>query len=356
MKVKKILIIAGGTGGHIFPALAVADELQKQGVVIEWMGTEAGMEKKLVGDRYPIYYLSVKTFRGKNIVQKCFAPFRLINAVLSSLIIINKINPDVVLGMGGYATGPGGIATWLLRKKLVIHEQNAAPGLTNRILSRFATTVLEAFPNAFPKKTKAATVGNPVRPSIIKMAHDHRYYSTREKPWRILILGGSQGAQFINRLMMDFVAKSADRRTFLLWHQTGMKDFETVKAAYAVYEDFPHRVAPFIERMDEAYTWADIVISRAGALSVAEIEAAGLPSILIPYPFATDDHQYKNALFLRKNGASVIFRETEITADKLKQCLEEQFFSQKQLQQMSNQAKLCARPDALSSIIGFLNQ
>lgn len=351
MKTKKLLIIAGGTGGHIFPALAVAEALQKKGVVIEWMGTVAGMEGKLIAHRYPIHFLPVKTFRGTSIAKKCVMPFRLIQSVLLAYCIIKKINPDQVLGMGGYASGPGGIAAWLLRKKLVIHEQNAHAGLTNRILSRFATTILQGFPNTFPVKTHAITVGNPVRTSIQQIAHTKDYYLKREVPWRILILGGSQGAQFINHLMVHFVNHHSARNTFLLWHQTGQRDFDWVKTAYTSLENFPHRVAPFIEKMEEAYAWADMVIARSGALTTSEIATVGLPSILIPYPYATDDHQYKNASFLEKNGAAVIFRETELTAEKLSACLQDRFFSQKHLQQMSIHAKLCARPNAVSEIM-----
>src|SRR3990167_6119440 len=189
---KKLLIIAGGTGGHIFPALAVADALQQAGVVIEWMGTTVGMEKKLVGDRYPMHFLPVKSLRGKGFLAKLSSLFYLVGATLSALRIIYKMKPDAVLGMGGYASGPGGIAAFLLRKKLVIHEQNAKAGMTNRILSHVANKVLQAFPGALPK---AETVGNPVRASILKMAHTQDYYQKRQAPWRILVLGGSQGAQ-----------------------------------------------------------------------------------------------------------------------------------------------------------------
>ena len=352
---KKILIIAGGTGGHIFPALAVADELQKQGVIVEWMGTTFGMEKKLVGNRYPIHYLRVKTFRENNLVEKCLLPVRLLSAVFSAYRIIKKINPDVVLGMGGYASGPGGITAWLARKKLVIHEQNAHAGFTNRVLSRFASVTLEAFPDSFSKNTKVITVGNPVRAAIQKIAHPKAYFANREMPWRILVLGGSQGAHFINQLLMDFVSANTNRQAFLLWHQTGAKEYEKVKAAYAQYEAFPHRVAPFIEKMDEAYAWADIVIGRAGALTVSEIAVVGLPSILIPYPYATDDHQYKNALFLQKNKAAFIFRQQDLTVEKLTACLQNNFFSQKQLQMLSTNAKRSAVADATANIIRSLS-
>lgn len=345
---KRVLIIAGGTGGHIFPALAIAETLQKQGFSIEWMGTEAGMEKKLVGDRYPMHFLPVKTFRGKNIFVKIAAPFRLTFSVLQAVFMIRKIKPTVVIGMGGYASGPGGIAAWLLRKRLIIHEQNAIAGLTNRLLSRFATTVLEAFPNAFSKTVRAITVGNPVRNTI-----KFKDYIVHE-PLRILILGGSQGAQFINQLMIDFVAKTEDRKKVLIWHQTGQRDFERVKKAYAMLEDFPHRVAPFIDKMDDAYAWADLVIARSGALTVSEIAAVGLPSILIPYPFAADDHQYYNAQFLSAQKAAVVFRETEIIVEKLQDCLEGWMQSPEILKEMANAAKHALQNDAVVKICEFV--
>ncbi|MCX7125278.1 MAG: undecaprenyldiphospho-muramoylpentapeptide beta-N-acetylglucosaminyltransferase [Gammaproteobacteria bacterium] len=351
---KRLLIIAGGTGGHIFPALAVADELQKQGVLIEWMGTEAGMEKKLITNRYPISYLPVKTFRGKNIVVKLAAPFRLIHAVFLAYRAIKKINPDVVLGMGGYASGPGGMATWLLRKPLVIHEQNAIAGLTNRILSHFAKTVLQAFPNAFSKRKRAITVGNPVREQIQALSRPENYYEERKRPWQILVLGGSQGAQSVNRLVMNWFSACADRESFLIWHQTGQKDFQTVQKTYQESPEMVYRVSQFIDKIEEAYAWADLVICRSGALTVSEITAAGLPSVLIPFPYAADDHQYANAQFLVQAGAGVVFRESGLTAEKLNDCLEGLFSSPKHLHLMAAQAKLCASFEATSKIIDYL--
>ena len=347
---KKLLIIAGGTGGHIFPALTIADALQKQGVVIEWIGTEAGMEKKLIADRYPLYFLPVKTFRGKSVCEKFIAPFRLLYTVFLAYRMIKKINPDVVLGMGGYASGPGGIAAWLLRKHLVIHEQNAKAGLTNRLLSCFSKKVLQAFPNTFSKRKHAITVGNPVRAAIQNVTHTKHY----AKPYRILVLGGSQGAQTINQLMTKWVSLFDDRESYFIWHQTGQKDFQTVLEGYQSWPEVIYRVSPFIEKIEEAYAWADLVICRSGALTVSEIAAAGLPGILIPYPFAADDHQYENALFLQRKEAAIVFRESELTAEKLNDCLKDLFSLSKRLHLMSNQAKLCARPEAVAEIIAAL--
>lgn len=343
---KKLLIIAGGTGGHIFPALTIADYLKAQNVSIFWMGAEAGMEKQLVADRYPLYLLPVKGLRGKNLIEKLKTPFRLIKSVFLAYHYIQKIQPDVVLGMGGYASGPGGLAAKLARVPLVIHEQNALPGLTNKVLSKIATKTLQAFPSAFSKN--AVTVGNPVRASIVSVKRSDDYYRWREKPWKILVLGGSQGARFINQLLMDFIKLNPDG--YLVWHQTGKNDVERVRDAYAAYPGCIFRVEPFITTMDDAYAWADLVIARSGALTVAEVAMVGLPAIFIPFPLAVDDHQYRNALFLAKNGAAKVFRETEITARTLLTTLNA-LCASSVLTVMSQAAKQLAAPNAVEDIV-----
>lgn len=353
---QRLLIIAGGTGGHIFPALVVAETLQKQGVLIEWMGTEVGMERRLVGDRFPMHFLPVNALRGKGWKTKLFAPFRIMRAVWLAYRCIQKINPDVVMGMGGYASGPGGLAALLLRKPLVIHEQNARAGLTNRLLSRVATTVLQAFPNAFSNSVPAVTVGNPVRDSILKLGMQERDWETRKKPWRILVLGGSQGAQAINQLLVEWVLTSQHRDAFSIWHQTGQKAFESTTQSYRAFPDQVYRVAPFIEKMEEAYEWADMVICRSGALTVSELAAVGLPSVLIPYPHAVDDHQYANALFLAKSDAGVVFRESELTPKKLDDFLQNVLAHPERLHLMAEKAKICARRDAVLEIIRKLGE
>ncbi|MDP1574250.1 MAG: undecaprenyldiphospho-muramoylpentapeptide beta-N-acetylglucosaminyltransferase [Coxiellaceae bacterium] len=348
---KTVLIIAGGTGGHIFPALTIADHLKQQGIAVYWMGAEVGMEKNLVGNQYPLYLLPVKGMRGKSVLEQLKTPFRIIKSVILAYQHIKKIKPDVILGMGGYASGPGGIAAKLLGIPLVIHEQNAFPGLTNKVLSRVATTVLQAFPNTFSKK--AMTVGNPVRTAIQKITRPDDYYQTRGKPWKILILGGSQGAHFINQLMMDFL-KENHTDDFLVWHQTGRKEFDVVNTAYAASTNNVYRVSPFIDSMDEAYAWADMIIARSGALTVAEVTMVGLPAIFIPFPLAVDDHQYHNAFFIEKNQGAKIFRESELTAEKLRICLQESFFSAEKLQKMSSHAKTCAAREAVADILQYI--
>lgn len=346
---KKLLIIAGGTGGHIFPALVVAETLKKQGVLIEWLGAEVGMERQIVADHFPLYCLPIKALRGKSFWTKCVAPFRIVNSIVLAYRYIKKINPDVVLGMGGYASGPGGVAAWLLRKPLIIHEQNATPGLTNRWLSRIATTVLQAFPDAFPHSVGAITVGNPVRASIQAISKTNK--PVRKKPLHVLVLGGSQGAQLINRLVPQLRAYMKNPEAVIFWYQTGKRDFDAVRNATTQCVNHKDQIAPFIEKMEEAYSWADVAICRAGALTVSELAAAGLPSILIPYPHAADNHQYANALFLVDAKAAIVMPETEMSADKLSQCLENLISSPQQMEQMSAAAKKCAQLDTVSTII-----
>jgi UDP-N-acetylglucosamine--N-acetylmuramyl-(pentapeptide) pyrophosphoryl-undecaprenol N-acetylglucosamine transferase len=350
---KKILIIAGGTGGHIFPALTIGHHLQQQGVSVSWMGAEIGMEKNLVGNQFPIYFLPVKGLRGKGLLRKLRAPFDIVKSIWLSLRHIQTIKPDVVLGMGGYASGPGGIAAKLARIPLVIHEQNALPGLTNKILSKMANTVLQAFPDTFAKSARAITVGNPIRPAIQSVVRASNHYQTRQKPWKILVLGGSQGAHFINQLVVDFFKKGAE--DCVVWHQTGQKDLDAVSAASKAYAKQVHHVVPFIQDMNEAYAWADVIIARSGALTVYEVATVGLPAIFIPFPQAVDDHQYYNANFVAKNKGAVIFRESELSADQLSATLHDLFSSMEKLQAMSDAAKVCVKRDAvqvISTILG----
>lgn len=349
---KRILIIAGGTGGHIFPALAIADHLKQQGVDVQWMGAATGMEKNLVGDRYPLYLLPVKGLRGKSVIEKLKTPFRLLKSLLLAYRTIQKIKPDVVLGMGGYASGPGGLAAKLLGIKLVIHEQNALPGLTNKLLSRIANITLQAFPHTFSETTKAVTVGNPVRLSIQQQVRADNYYQQREKPWKILILGGSQGARFINELIVKWVQTKPSHIT--IWHQTGRHEIEKIKAVYADFPEIIFQAAPFIENMDEAYAWADMIIARSGALTVYETATVGLPAVFIPYPLAVDDHQYRNALFIAKNKGAYVCRESEIGVEKLEEIVQTLSAAPEKLQEMSSNAKMCVERDAVTKIVSFL--
>ncbi|MFO7604085.1 MAG: undecaprenyldiphospho-muramoylpentapeptide beta-N-acetylglucosaminyltransferase, partial [Gammaproteobacteria bacterium] len=287
---RHIMIMAGGTGGHIFPALAVAHELRQQGHRVTWLGTPHGMEARLVPQAgYAMEYISIQGLRGHGVARWLLAPFKLLGAILQALRILSRQRPHVVLGMGGFVAGPGGVASWLWRCPLVIHEQNAAPGLTNRLLARLATTVLQAFPNSLPK---ARLTGNPVRDSISRLAPPEQRYAQRQDALRILILGGSQGALILNQIVPAALARVGAQPPLQIWHQCGERHLQATLETYA--DAGVHaRVAAFIDDMAEAYAWADLVICRAGALTIAELAAAGVAAVLIPFPHAVDDHQTK---------------------------------------------------------------
>ncbi len=347
---KRILIIAGGTGGHIFPALAVARALRGKGVDVQWLGSHVGMEGDLVAGEFPISYVSVKAIRGKSLLSKLLSPLRLLLATWQAWRIIKRLKPDVVLGMGGFVSGPGGLAARLARKPLVIHEQNAVAGLTNRALSKLAKAVLQAFPDAFPKKTAAETIGNPVRPTISNLASPAERLRNREGPLRILVLGGSQGARAINQSMMRVLSQYQHADELQIWHQTGKLDFETVQRAYRSVA-IRVTVEAFIKNMAEAYGWADLMICRSGALTISEIAAVGVASILIPFPYAVDDHQYCNGSYLASAGAAEIIRQKELTDEGLAQMIRDFAQDRSRLITMAEKARALAKPEALSAII-----
>ncbi|MBS1212106.1 MAG: undecaprenyldiphospho-muramoylpentapeptide beta-N-acetylglucosaminyltransferase [Proteobacteria bacterium] len=288
----RIMILAGGTGGHIFPALAVARELLDRGNEVIWMGSKAGMETRVVPEAgIPLRQLAVSGFRGKGLLAKLAAPFRLTRACLQAAQILVTDRPSVVLGMGGFVAGPGGFMARLFGIPLVIHEQNRIPGTTNRILVKFAALVLEAFPRSFPDSANARCVGNPLRREIGKAVPEEKA-RTGEK-LKVLVVGGSQGAQALNELVPEAIALCG--RAVSVLHQTGAAMREETEAHYRRLGADEARVVPFIEDMAEAYDWADLAICRAGAMTVSELTAAGLPAVLVPFPFAIDDHQTANA-------------------------------------------------------------
>mgnify|MGYP000456262009 FL=1 len=311
----RILIMAGGTGGHVFPALAVADELRSRGHDVFWMGTEKGIEAKLVPTAgYPITYISVQGLRGNGLLGWLLAPFKLVKAVSEAISAIKQIKPNVVLGLGGFASGPGGVAAKLLAKPLVIHEQNAIPGLTNRVLSLIAQRVLQGFPNSFSASRKAEWVGNPVRTTIESLAEPETRLAGRTSPVRVLVLGGSLGAKSLNTVLPE--AFSLIETELDIKHQCGVRHLEDCQQNYkksAVNAE----VTAFIDDMAAAYAWADLVICRAGALTIAEVSAAGVASLLVPYPYAVDDHQTHNATALVKAGAARLMQESALTVTSL---------------------------------------
>ena len=310
----RILIMAGGTGGHVFPALAVAEELKNCAVDVFWMGTEKGIEAKLVpAADIPISYIKVQGLRGNGVVGWLLAPFKLIKAVIEALNVIKTIKPDVVLGLGGFASGPGGVAAKLKAKPLAIHEQNAIPGLTNKLLAHFARKVMAGFPDSFSQKTQAEWVGNPVRATIEHIAAPQIRYQDRTGSLRLLVLGGSLGARALNTFIPQALALLDDKQCPQVKHQCGPKHIKDCQQAYEAAE-IEAEIVPFIDDMAANYAWADLVICRAGALTVAELAAAGVAALLVPYPYAVDDHQTYNASALVNVGAALLIQEKELTA------------------------------------------
>jgi UDP-N-acetylglucosamine--N-acetylmuramyl-(pentapeptide) pyrophosphoryl-undecaprenol N-acetylglucosamine transferase len=319
--VTRILIIAGGTGGHVFPALAVAEQLCAQGVEVIWMGTRLGLEARIVPPAgIPMEWVRISGLRGKGLLSWCWAPFKFLFALIQALMILLKCRPMAVLGMGGYTAGPGGVMTWLLRKPLLIHEQNAIAGLTNRILARLAVMTMEAFPGALPQTCKPVVTGNPVRKEIAASPEPAARYQGRTDSLRLLVLGGSLGAQVLNDVVPQAVEMIPPECRPEIWHQAGRRDNDRTHTIYKG-SGVAARIEPFIDDMAQAYQWADLVLCRAGALTIAELAAAGVASILVPYPFAVDDHQAHNAAYLVEANAAILIRQDDLTADHLSKLL-----------------------------------
>ena len=352
MSNRPILVIAGGTGGHVYPALAVARALQEQSREVVWLGTHRGLESRVVpAAGIPIEWVAVSGLRGKGFLQLLLAPFRLIYALSQSLIVMWKHRPAAVLGMGGFVSGPGGLAAWLTRRPLVIHEQNAIAGLTNRLLARLARVVLQAFPGSFNAASDAETVGNPVRADIAAIDSPDTRFAGREGPIRLLILGGSLGALALNQVVPAALAMLPVSLRPVVRHQAGERTLREAQTAYREH-GVDADLRPFIEDMAEAYAWADLVICRAGALTVAELSAAGLPAIFIPFPAAVDDHQTANAEPLVAAGAAEIMQQRDMNERKLATLLQSWLGSREALLERAQKARTLAQPDALSRIAG----
>ena len=302
-----VFVMAGGTGGHVIPALAVARGLAQKGYAIRWLGTAAGIEAQLVPQAgFPIDWLRIGGVRGKNLLTRVLTPWRLIRAVFSARRYFARHKPVLVLGLGGYASGPGGLAARWLGIPLVIHEQNAIAGLTNRVLARLADQTLAAYLNAFPRAPGSFTVvGNPVRPEIVAIPGVAQRQIGRRGPVRILVLGGSLGAKALNDTLPSALSRVSQQLPISVWHQTGTRNLDSARTNYthcAWAEGSDYRVVPFIDDMAAAYAWADFVIARAGALTVAEISVAGVGALFVPFPHAVDDHQTANAAPLVHSG------------------------------------------------------
>ena len=347
---RPVLIMAGGTGGHVFPALAVAERLRARGVPVVWMGTRRGLEATLVpkaGIR--MEWIGVAGLRGKGVRRFLEMPLMLGRAFWQAGKILRRLRPCVVLGMGGFTSGPGGVVAWSFGIPLVVHEQNAIAGLTNRWLARIANRVLEAFPATFPTARQALTVGNPVRESIGLLPHPAERFSGRDGRRRLLVVGGSQGALALNRLVPQALALLGENDRPEVWHQVGGQLREAAEAAYRD-AGVTARLTPFIEDMADAYGWADLVLCRAGALTIAELAAAGVGSILIPFLFAVDDHQTVNARFLEQEGAALVCRQVELTAERLAEILRELLGDRARLLHMAEAARRMTKLEAAERV------
>jgi UDP-N-acetylglucosamine--N-acetylmuramyl-(pentapeptide) pyrophosphoryl-undecaprenol N-acetylglucosamine transferase len=341
---KTIMIMAGGTGGHIFPALAVAHSMRDAGWRVVWLGNPDGMEARLVPQHnFEMVNLKFAALRGKGILRKLLLPLNLLKGFWQAQKAIRQIQPDVVLGMGGYITFPGGMMAVLLGKPLVVHEQNSVAGLANRVLAEVADRIATGFPDVL---SKGVWAGNPVRPEIAKIAPPAERFAERTGALRVLVIGGSLGAQALNEMVPKGMALLPESEQPQIVHQAGEKHIEALKANYAAVGVQAHCVS-FIEDMAGAYEWADLVICRAGALTVAELAATGVASILVPFPHAVDDHQTGNAKFLLNVGGAFLLPQSELTPESIALIRN---YSRGQLLEMAEKARSLAKPDATEEV------
>ncbi|MEZ7279453.1 undecaprenyldiphospho-muramoylpentapeptide beta-N-acetylglucosaminyltransferase [Pseudoalteromonas sp. 68 DY56-GL68] len=349
---KKLLVVAGGTGGHIFPGIAVADFLKQQGWQVSWIGTPDRMEATVVPKHnIEIDFIDVKGVRGNGIKRLIKAPFMVMNAIFQARKILKAQRPDVVLAMGGYVTGPTGIAAKSLGIPLVIHEQNAVAGMSNRWLAKFASKVLAAFPSAFAKG-QCEVVGNPVRASVAQVSA--KQTST---PINILVVGGSLGAQVLNRTLPAVFSALSAQTTLNIWHQTGKNNEQKVTVDYqqlGLAENT--KVAEFIDDMDSAYQWADLVICRAGALTVSEIAAAGRMALFVPFPHAVDDHQTANAAYLVNSDAALMMQQNAFSKEAVVDLLTPYLIAPEKISIMASKAKQLAILDATAKVANRCEQ
>ncbi len=348
-----VMIMAGGTGGHIFPGLAVAEALRLRGVPVLWLGSEGGMETRLVPERgIAIETLAIKGLRGKDLRSLLLAPLRIFTAVRKATVLIRRHKPAAVVSFGGYTAGPGGLAAWLQGRPLLVHEQNRAPGMTNRLLARIADQVMTGFPDSFPGIANQV-VGNPVRQEISALPAPAMRFADRDGVLRVLILGGSQGARAINESLPGIFAGLQSTHRFAIRHQCGEKMLEQARAAYTA-AGVDALIEPFITDMAEAYGWADVVIGRAGALTVAEICAAGVAGILIPLPTAVDDHQARNAEYLQHRGGGLWFRQDEALAKNIAHALSALAADPQRRLVMAGAARAAAYPQAANDVADLI--
>ena len=346
---RSVLIMAGGTGGHVFPALAAAHSLQQQGIQVEWLGTRRGIEARLVpAANIPIHYITVSGLRGKGIVDILKACYQVVVALWQSLKVLRQVRPVCVLGMGGFASGPGGLAAWLSGKPLVIHEQNAVAGTTNRLLAKLARRVLQGYPLPLGGD-KGEHIGNPVRGEIVRLPVPSERGIGSTGNLKLLVLGGSLGAKPINDILPATLAQMDETSRPEVWHQAGRDHDESVRALYQQH-DVRARVEAFVDDMASAYAWADIVICRAGALTVAELSAAGTAAVMVPLPYAIDDHQTANARWLSDDRAGILLPQSEMTVKNLSNILQQFHTDRSALLAMASKARAKAKTDAAEQV------
>ena len=346
----RLLVVAAGTGGHVYPALAVAERLRSMGVDVSWLGTAMGIESRLVpAAGFPFHVSKVVGLRGRGLARWLAAPFLLLRSALRAIAILARVRPHVVLGMGGYGAGPGGLMAWLLGIPLVIHEQNAVPGLTNRILAWFATRVLEAFPESFAVRRHAIHTGNPVREALARSPMPEIRLAHRGGRLRVLVIGGSQGARALNEVIPCALALDALGTKVTIWHQCGPGNVQATRNDYAAL-GVVAEITEYIEDMGAAYAWTDVAVCRAGAMTVAELAAVGVASILVPFPYATDNHQYCNARYLAERGAAVLLAQDSLDARSLAALLGTLHEDRDRVETMSRAAYDAALRDATQRV------
>jgi len=351
MTARTLLVMAGGTGGHVFPGLAVARALRDEGWRVVWLGNRTGMEATLV-PKYdiPMEYIQFGGLRGKGLVTKFLLPLNLLRAFWQSIGALRRVKPDVVLGMGGYITFPAGMMASLLGRPLVLHEQNSIAGLANKVLAKVADRVLCAFPDALPN---SEWTGNPVRAELAHLAAPESRYDHRTGPLRVLVVGGSLGAAALNDVVPRAIALLPEDQRPVVRHQAGAKQIDTLRANYAA-AGVAGETVPFIDDMAAAYADADLVICRAGAMTVSEVAAAGVAALFVPFPHAVDDHQTTNAKFLSKQGAALVVQQNELTAEGLAKTIAS--LSRTQLKDMARVARSLAKPEATRRVAEICSQ
>jgi UDP-N-acetylglucosamine--N-acetylmuramyl-(pentapeptide) pyrophosphoryl-undecaprenol N-acetylglucosamine transferase len=342
-----IMIMAGGTGGHVFPALAVAQALRARSRAVVWLGTQRGLEARVVPPQgIDVEWITIVGVRGRGVLAWLAAPFRIARALVQALGALHRRRPAAVLGMGGFVAGPGGFAAWLTRRPLLLHEQNAVAGTTNRLLAPLATRIFAAFPGSFPGRRDDEVIGNPVRATLAATDSPRERLSAREhERRRLLVVGGSLGARILNQTLPRALAALAPEKRPEVWHQAGRLGFDEARKAYAE-AGVEARVEPFIDDVASAYRWADLVVARAGGITLAELAIVGVGAILVPFRAAIDDHQTRNAEHFTRAGAGLMIAERELTPDGLARALSGCLGDFARLVAYAEAARAQAHPDA----------